>query len=139
MIEESSRLFSIACSIASGDDNFVELDSSLGFEFEITFRRLSRSFGWGLRFQISAAAEAQSIYFLLASTSYIKLMSKRTKIADFSVRMRDLLQKTRELLIANFDMLPDPTPRGPDFEFCEKLHRRLAEMKPGKKMSLMRD
>lgn len=42
--------------------------------------------------------------------------------------MRELLRKTQELLNASFDMLPDPTPRGKHYEYCERLSGELAGM-----------
>lgn len=138
MFAESSRLFSIACLVASRDEVFTAFDNWSQFEFNITFETLSRYFEPYLKTHSSVEAEHEPVYFLQASISYLKLISRTAespsilitadRLAGLLQQTPELLPRTQALLIANFDMLPDPTPRGQHYEFCETLSRQIAEI-----------
>lgn len=71
---ESSRLFSIACLVASQNEIFTELDFDDHSTFRNTFETLSGHFEVDLKHHESVEAEDEPIYFLQASISYLKLV-----------------------------------------------------------------
>lgn len=113
-------MFSIACQIRSADDL---RESVLGGVFKETFRMLGKSP------HESSEDGNGSIYALQAVIAWLELMTKEL-VHDASSQqiymyLADLIQRARKLLTVNFDKLPDTTPRGRYFAFCEELWKKL--------------
>lgn len=134
MLEEATRMFSIACFAASEQGFLVH---SLRGSFQQAFEFLSYSLKYDFWSDRLAKADNTSVYVFLASISYLKLMVRTTKDAVSNPMTRDSLahlsRQTRKLLITNLDTLPDPTVRGQHFDLCERLEFLLAETKLRKK------